>query len=492
MEINESHIRKSVRSHTPLTYRFYRVTEDDKLFLNSVLTTALNELEKDFVASKTHYIVQELVDNAYRAILKRLYFKKRNLDIDNPKEYAKGMKHFAEECWDEEPERAPELEPLGFHTDVEIGADNEYFILKVMNTGIPNKEETEKICTRLNTVEHIRTIGEAMGTLQDNTESAGLGTAMIIMILRKIANNPSDVKPYVFYVDRKAMRTVAKVNIALNTLPERLAEPLSEKIAQEIKTLPVYPENIMRLEKMISQPSTPLSKVASVIEKDPVLTTELLRVINSAQYFLPQKVKTIQNAVSLVGIRGLRNLVLSFGATRLLEQRYGKQEELWKHASRCAYYAYTIAGDFGQKKLIDDIYIGAILHDIGEIIVRSVNPFLAKKIQAFCTRKGIHGDAAEQLSIGSTHFKIGAHILRKWNFPEEICTTIEFVAQPLIAPEEFKEITAIIYCADQFAMFHENKIRLSTVEPAVFKKYELHSAGALQDYSHKLARLYEK
>ncbi|MBD3345304.1 MAG: HDOD domain-containing protein [Chitinivibrionales bacterium] len=490
MEFRESEIVEAVENCKSIRYRFYRITDDSKLFLNSVITTLLKELKKDFISSKLQYIVHELIDNSYRILLKRLYFKKRKLDINNKKDYETGIQLFASQLWDEEDELAPYLETEGYYTDVQFKVDADFLSILIVNKGLPVEQEMEKIRYRLNSAMGMRTIGEALKRLQDNTESAGLGTAMIIMILRKITNNPPEIEPYIFSVEQKNNRSIAKVTIALNTLPEKLVEPLSEKIAGEIRTLPVYPENLLELEKMLAQSDIQFSQVASVIEKDPALTAELLKVINSAQYFLPQKVKTIQNALSLIGIRGLRNLLLSFGAARIMKKRYGKQQQHWEHSARCAFYACTIARDYNKMKLIDDIYMGAILHDIGEIIIRSVEPSLAETIQKFCVQKGINGDTIEQLSIGTSHFKIGASVLRKWNFPEDICSLIEFVIEPLIAPDNLKEIAAVIYVADQLAMFHENRISLSSMQPTIFNVFDLKSSESIKSYSQHLQSKY--
>jgi len=295
-----------------------------------------------------------------------------------------------------------------------------------------------------------------------------------------------------FYLDHDAEETIARVTIALNTLPEKLTEELSDTIAGEISTMPLYPENLSKLERMITQEDIPLSKVAAVIERDPALTAELLKVINSAQYYLPQKVKNIMNAVSLIGTKGIRNLILSLGAKKILERRYGNQEQLWEHAYRCAYYAMTIAKEHKRKEMADDVYIGGILHDIGEIIIRSVDASLVSQITDYCRNKGINGDALEQLTVGCSHAKIGGHILRKWNFPEVLVAAVEYASQPLIAPDEWKGIVEIVYVADQLVMLQEKRITVSSIEPTIFRKFEMDSVETILQYAEKLYGMYQE
>lgn len=488
---DENKIGACIDTSTPVVYRLHHATLEDKLSLTKILCVVLHRLRKDFLAGNLGFILQELIGNANKAIIKRVYFAKSGFDISDPRGYADGMKRFAQECLDSEEVYVDELGRNNRYVEIQFLVKNGFLTILVKNSGLPTVEEMKRVQHRIDTTQGIRNTGEAFGQLQDPAEGAGLGTVMIILILRKITDNPGEVRPYSFFIDRSAEETTARINISLNTLPERLTEELSDRIVEEISSIPTYPENITKLERMLSQDDLPLSRAAAVIERDPALTTELLKVINSAQYYLPQRVKTIQNAVSLVGMRGLEALLLSFGAQKILERRYGKQVELWEHAYRCAFYAVSIAKDFDRKKLVDDVYIGGILHDIGEIIIRSIDTELAAHVTGFCRQKGIAGDVIEQLTLGYSHAKVGGHILRKWNFPEVIACAVEFSNQPRIAPGEWREVVEVVYAADQLAMIHEERIRISAIEPVVFDKFGLDSIDAIQEYGSRLNSRYQ-
>ncbi len=485
-------IVSSLNGTIPLIYRFSYARLEDKMFINDVLACIAQNLKKDFLASNLKYIIQELVDNANRALAKRVYFTRAGLDITNPSEYAAGMERFADEYMEREEEFVNILQTGDRYVEIQFSVTDGYFTLYVKNKGLPTVEEMKRIQKRVDISATIRHTKDAFSELSDRTEGAGLGTALSIMLLRRITNNPPDMKPYMFYLDHDAEETIARVTIALNTLPEKLTEELSDTIAGEISTMPLYPENLSKLERMITQEDIPLSKVAAVIERDPALTAELLKVINSAQYYLPQKVKNIMNAVSLIGTKGIRNLILSLGAKKILERRYGNQEQLWEHAYRCAYYAMTIAKEHKRKEMADDVYIGGILHDIGEIIIRSVDASLVSQITDYCRNKGINGDALEQLTVGCSHAKIGGHILRKWNFPEVLVAAVEYASQPLIAPDEWKGIVEIVYVADQLVMLQEKRITVSSIEPTIFRKFEMDSVETILQYAEKLYGMYQE
>lgn len=489
-KINEETILKTVTEAQPINYRFHYADTEDKLLLGQILTIIMHKLNKDFLIGNLKYILHELVDNANRALIKRIYFSQAGLDISDRKNYEQGMKKFTSDYYDKAKEYTSELNKSNLYLEVQFQLKEAFLNILIRNKGLPTEEEMRRIQYRFDLSQKIRNTGEAFDQLNDQTEGAGLGTSMIILLLRKITNNPDHIKPYSFYLDYDNEQTIADLNIALNTLPEKLTEKLSEEISAAISSLPMYPENILKVDTMLKQENLSLSSIASVIERDPTLTTELLKLINSAQYFLPQRVKSIKNAVSLIGINGLRNLMLSFGAQKVLEKNYGKQEELWEHSYRCAFYAATIANKMQKSQLIDDAYTGGILHDIGEIIIRNIDHDLIGRITEFCQQKGITGDIIEQLTIGCSHAKVSGHILRKWNFPEVIVDTVEYANQPFLAPEEWKEVVEIVYLADHYAMYHEERITLTSFDTEILKKFSLETTNDLIEFGNQIQAAY--
>ena len=130
-------------------------------------------------------------------------------------------------------------------------------------------------------------------------------------------------------------------------------------------TLPQFPENVVFIQKLINDPESELTDIARQISMDPSLTADLLKVVNSAQFMLPKKVDNIVEAVKLVGLRGIRNMLFSYGTQKVLKT---DQKSLWDHSYRVAFYSYNLAKNFKRKKdLLDDAYVGGILHDIGKI-----------------------------------------------------------------------------------------------------------------------------
>ncbi len=100
---------------------------------------------------------------------------------------------------------------------------------------------------------------------------------------------------------------------------------------------------------MSEDPRATLSRIAGKIATDPALTADLLKLVNSAHYMLPRRVNNILQAVKIVGMKGLRNLLYSYGAQQIMGEKYAEMKTLWDHSYRTAFYAFMLARSFKQK-----------------------------------------------------------------------------------------------------------------------------------------------
>ena len=95
----------------------------------------------------------------------------------------------------------------------------------------------------------------------------------------------------------------------------------------------------MVLLAMTKDPKAQITSIATKISADPTLTADLLRLVNSAYFMLPRRVIDILEAVKLIGIKGLQNLLFSYGTQKVLGQTYRNMRELWDHSYQTALYA---------------------------------------------------------------------------------------------------------------------------------------------------------
>jgi putative nucleotidyltransferase with HDIG domain len=266
--------------------------------------------------------------------------------------------------------------------------------------------------------------------------------------------------------------TIARIIIPLSEARAENLSILSETVVNNVNSLPQFPENIMQVQKMINDPNSDMQDIGSQISRDPALTADLLKTVNSAAYMLVRKVDNIGEAVRMVGMRGIKNLLYSYGTQKILGDDSEEKKGLWEHSYKTAFYAFNLVRNFKRDhNLLDDAYVGGILHDMGKIVFSNVHPELLEKIQNFCREKGLPASTFEDLAAGMNHAEIGSLIAKKWNFPDNLVATIRYHHDPQSAPEEYRSLVYTVYLANMLCEIEAGNYEEDQIEPEALDFY---------------------
>jgi putative nucleotidyltransferase with HDIG domain len=207
---------------------------------------------------------------------------------------------------------------------------------------------------------------------------------------------------------------------------------------------------------------------------------------------LSRRVDNIVEAVKMVGIKGVRNLLYTHGTQKILNQKYQEMRNLWQHSYQTAFYAFNLAKSFRKRKdILDDVYVGGILHDLGQIIVASLHPDLLDRIKNYCREKGISSKMLESFSVGMAHAEVGAMIAKKWNFPEQLVEAIRFHHNPMDCREEYEDIVFSVYLANTIADLERNRITFEQIDRSVLQDFGIRSETQVQQITQRLSAAFE-
>ena len=212
-------------------------------------------------------------------------------------------------------------------------------------------------------------------------------------------------------------------------------EPASEQnfsqsaatLVAKIEQLPPLPSLATKSITMLSDPDSPLEAVEKVIAKDQALVTTIIKVSNSALYGGLQKVTSLRQALTRLGAKTTKSLILAASARGyFINQRQGIQvwgQMLWQHAVECALAARQVAAVVHYADP-DEAFISGIMHDIGKVAVLMLYPEQYKQIQKLKSQEKLTDLEAERRTIQTDHAHIGQLLMAKWYLPEAVraCT----------------------------------------------------------------------
>ncbi|MHB8079285.1 MAG: HDOD domain-containing protein [Candidatus Krumholzibacteriia bacterium] len=190
--------------------------------------------------------------------------------------------------------------------------------------------------------------------------------------------------------------------------------------------LAALPQTTARLLELVEEPDVPASRLLRVIELDPALTANLLRLCNSAYYGRRREVGAVGEALVVLGTRTVVTLAFATSMGKVLRgglSGYGMaKDELWRHALAVACGAATIVVDEGREDLRDRAFTAGLVHDIGKLLLDRI---LARGMEWEPLADG-RSDwlEVERQVAGFDHAEAGAALADCWRFPEALVEAI--------------------------------------------------------------------
>ena len=488
VNIDSEKIKTAIRTGIPISIKTYTLPHDMEVYMGEILSLFLTELNQPHMIQYLTYSLNELVVNAKKANTKRIYFQEKNLDIFNLDDYNIGMKTFKNDTLNNIKYYLQKQKDAGLYVKLILQIQNNTIKIEVKNNSKITPFELERINQKLAQAKQFDSIQDALTTVLDDSEGAGLGLVILILMLEKIGMSKEN-----FQTITNETETITRITLPLSEETQKEIDTISEEFSNAIQDLPQFPQNIEKLNKLLDSDDSKISDIANQISNDVALTGELLKTVNSAAFALQTPCSSISDAVKMIGTRGIKNMLYSIGSLNIFAAQTKKNEDLWKHSYQVAFYSYNLAKNFckSDNSVVEDSFVCGLLHDMGKVIFETNCPEYLENVKKICKDKITSLDLFEKIISGVNHGEIGAKIAEKWNFPESIINVIRFHHSPGNAPEAAKTLTTIIYIADLMVHYHNSDIQYSQIDKNILKQFNITCESQFQQIAEKLKNVFE-
>lgn len=200
-------------------------------------------------------------------------------------------------------------------------------------------------------------------------------------------------------------------------IDQSIVNEIRDAIKANRLDLPTLPETAIKIQDLIDDPNVSANKLVNLLSSDPVISMHIIRAANSAALSNGQPARELRAAISRLGYRMLRSLVMNITMTKLFQARSPlidrQLKELWKHSREVAANSYVLAQQ--QKHLKpEQALLAGLIHDIGS---------LPLYLYADRHHSRLDPKTLEEL-IHKFSVTIGTRLLQNWNFPDELVDVV--------------------------------------------------------------------
>lgn len=487
--INPQNYKEAIRQGSDFYIQFSTFSPEVESTFSKVLHVYLEKSDLLYMKGMLYTVLKEIINNAIKANVKRLYFKMKGLNIKDEDDYRKGMIAFKKETYGTETgdELFEKLRAEKLTVRVQFKNDQNKLIFHIINNIQILVDELAKIEERIEKAYAYNDISEAFDDVLDDSEGAGLGLIMALMLFKNIG-----LPQQTYRLLKKENMTVSIITIPQNMVRSRAHKKLTNEIINEVERLPSFPANVIEIQRLCNKKDSTIKQISEKIRIDPGLTADLLKLANSAGYITSGRTDTIEDAVKVIGLKGLNTLLVASGVQKVIQAKYKRFEKIWHISHKRAFYAQRIAIQLQRNNLSEFVYLAGLLADIGTIILLSLNPERAEKIREIAGMRGMEtSNLLEEMSLGISHATLGKLILSKWKFNQALIKTVEFHNRPYMAPEKFKELIYIVYLANFFSEIEDGKSKYELIDEDVLENLKIKNKEHLQMIHKKLLDDYE-
>ncbi len=211
--------------------------------------------------------------------------------------------------------------------------------------------------------------------------------------------------------------------------------PTLSHLINGIPSLGSYARAMEELETVLHHPRSTLADLGNVIEKDPDLTARLLKLGNSSFFGFPNRLETVAEAVGVIGIQQVQDLILASSVVEAFEgiaADLADMESFWKHSLACGIGARSLAIACQMPKA-EKFFVAGLLHDLGRLVLFSRAPNQTAEIFKLYQSRRMLLREAETAVLGFDHALIAETLMRSWQYPANLVHAVAYHHHPMSA-----------------------------------------------------------
>lgn len=217
-----------------------------------------------------------------------------------------------------------------------------------------------------------------------------------------------------------------------------------------INKIPPLPESVKQIEALAKDPDVTYRDVAKLLEKDPLLTAEILKAANSPIYGFSREINTLESAISLFGIGTIRGFILTVFVRDNFDFTLDPYALSSTQFSSTASKHHALATNWylrSEPRLLDILSPATFLSNLGQVLITQ---YLLNQKSAPAFKEALKNGAAsvdvERQFAQISAIELTAEVFDYWSLEDALVCTLRYINDPLGAPERDVKTAQILQC----------------------------------------------
>ncbi len=200
------------------------------------------------------------------------------------------------------------------------------------------------------------------------------------------------------------------------------------KLAQQLinkSKIPSPPKLLMDLKTELSLAEPDMHKIDHWVSEDIGLAARVIKTINSPLFGLKVEVKSIEQAIHLLGMNKLRDIIIPPAYRHAMEQSLDGFETISENSHQVGTMAYMVSGEIESEteQKGGTFYLSGLFHHVGVLVLGTQFPdYLAQHEQH--ALNPVSWGAIELKNYGVRHTTVGVLLAKHWGLPNIVCSSI--------------------------------------------------------------------
>ena len=488
LELDKEKIRVSVGLQLPIEMTSYTLPRNTEIYIRTVMEKFLEECHQDHLKEYLNFCLSELLTNAKKANTKRVYFIEKGLDINDPEDYQKGMENFKMDTLTNIDHYLELQKKAGLYIKLSLRILADKIYIEIRNNSKLTVFEEERIQQKLNSVQQYHEMNDVFTKVLDQSEGAGLGIIIIILMLQKVGLSKEN-----YQVVSEDDETITRIILPCNKVVFSAVEMLAYEFVNFDDTIPILKEHFDEANKIVNAEG-PVDRQAlfEVVRKD--LSLSLL--VFKAALEKDKNCFDARKAIAMLSDYDLKFIYSESNPRNRVIEDPGFFKQILGHSERVAYYTYTLYKNCKAQDAIgrdeNYMYFLGLFNSLGAVLLAGASKGQKDYITELSRQYPEYGDKILDIFLNrnaSTYLSMVA--AKRYGFDRGISYDVVGWNGLSRVPDSDKSRVALLHLAEMIDFYSRGMVDFYQIDKRALKLFDIIDENQFKTLSDKIIEGYK-